>query len=141
MVGKCAGRKSVENKFKNGLLPTGQVLNPTTDFKLLNGNTARFIFVGVDAVISGWNGGTAVVLFNNKSCFLSETAFIILNQNNFTLLLIDARIPTCLYFFPFVPLQYKPYGNDIPHKSWRENFLLPPVKGWNNYGLKKMYCS
>ena len=37
--------------------PTGQVFNPTTDFKLPNGNPARFIFAGADGVISGWNSG------------------------------------------------------------------------------------
>jgi uncharacterized protein (TIGR03118 family) len=56
-----------------GGLPTGQVLNPTTDFKLLNGNAARFIFVGVDGVISGWNGGTAAVRMVNRSATAAYT--------------------------------------------------------------------
>ncbi len=37
--------------------PSGQLFNPTNDFKLSNGNPARFIFAGLDGVISGWNGG------------------------------------------------------------------------------------
>ncbi|HEX3168072.1 MAG TPA: TIGR03118 family protein [Chitinophagaceae bacterium] len=41
--------------------PTGQVSNGTTDFKLPNGNPARFIFAGADGVISGWNGGTTAI--------------------------------------------------------------------------------
>jgi len=42
--------------------PTGQVFNgSTTDFKLPNGNPARFIFAGADGVISGWNGGNAAI--------------------------------------------------------------------------------
>jgi uncharacterized protein (TIGR03118 family) len=41
--------------------PTGQVFNGTTDFKLPNGNPARFIFAGADGVISGWNGGAAAI--------------------------------------------------------------------------------
>lgn len=40
--------------------PTGAVFNAsTTDFKLSNGNPARFIFAGTDGVISGWNTGNA----------------------------------------------------------------------------------
>ena len=41
--------------------PTGQVNNSTTDFKLPNGNPARFVFAGADGVISGWNGGAAAI--------------------------------------------------------------------------------
>jgi uncharacterized protein (TIGR03118 family) len=41
--------------------PSGQVFNATTDFKLPNGNPARFIFAGLEGVISGWNGGPAAV--------------------------------------------------------------------------------
>jgi uncharacterized protein (TIGR03118 family) len=36
--------------------PTGIVFNTTTDFKLLNGAPARFIFAQADGIISGWNG-------------------------------------------------------------------------------------
>lgn len=46
--------------------PTGQVFNASTDFKLPNGNPARFIFDGVDGVISGWNGGTAAIRMISK---------------------------------------------------------------------------
>lgn len=35
--------------------PTGIVFNGTTDFVLANGQAARFIFAGLDGVISGWN--------------------------------------------------------------------------------------
>jgi uncharacterized protein (TIGR03118 family) len=41
--------------------PSGQVFNGTGGFKLPNGNPARFIFAGLDGVISGWNGGAAAV--------------------------------------------------------------------------------
>jgi uncharacterized protein (TIGR03118 family) len=40
-----------------GGLPTGIVFNASSDFKLPNGNPARFIFDGLDGIISGWNGG------------------------------------------------------------------------------------
>ncbi len=41
--------------------PTGQVFNSTSDFKLPNGNPAKFIFAGADGAISGWNGGTDAI--------------------------------------------------------------------------------
>ncbi|HEU0064222.1 MAG TPA: TIGR03118 family protein, partial [Flavisolibacter sp.] len=36
--------------------PTGVVFNPSSGFTLTTGGPARFIFVGVDGVISAWNG-------------------------------------------------------------------------------------
>jgi uncharacterized protein (TIGR03118 family) len=36
--------------------PTGVVFNSSTGFALSTGGAARFIFVGVDGVVSGWNG-------------------------------------------------------------------------------------
>lgn len=48
--------------------PTGQVFNGSaTDFKLPNGNPARFIFATEDGTISGWNGGTSAVLVVDNS--------------------------------------------------------------------------
>jgi len=36
--------------------PTGIVFNSTKGFKLTNGSPAAFIFVGVDGIVSAWNG-------------------------------------------------------------------------------------
>jgi uncharacterized protein (TIGR03118 family) len=41
--------------------PTGQINNPTTDFKLPNGTPARFIFATAEGGVSGWNGGATAV--------------------------------------------------------------------------------
>lgn len=41
--------------------PTGIVFNSSSDFKLPNGNPARFIFASADGTISGWNGGATAV--------------------------------------------------------------------------------
>ena len=41
--------------------PSGQVFNGTSDFKLPNGNPAKFIFAGLDGIISGWNGGASAI--------------------------------------------------------------------------------
>jgi uncharacterized protein (TIGR03118 family) len=43
-------------------LPTGQIRNSTTDFKLANGNPASFIFDGLDGTITAWNGGATAEL-------------------------------------------------------------------------------
>jgi uncharacterized protein (TIGR03118 family) len=49
--------------------PTGIVFNSSaTDFILANGKPAAFIFVGVDGILSGWNGpagNNALVIHNN----------------------------------------------------------------------------
>ncbi len=49
--------------------PSGQVFNGTGDFKLPNGNPAKFLFAGLDGIISGWNGGSsaAIALDDSKS--------------------------------------------------------------------------
>jgi uncharacterized protein (TIGR03118 family) len=50
-----------------GGTPTGVVLNPSSvDFALSNGKPARFIFVNLDGVISGWNGGANAELIKNN---------------------------------------------------------------------------
>ena len=41
--------------------PTGQIHNPTTDFKLPNNSPAQFIFASADGSISGWNSGTNAI--------------------------------------------------------------------------------
>jgi len=41
--------------------PTGHVYNPTSDFKLPNGNAAQFIFATADGTISGWNAGSVAI--------------------------------------------------------------------------------
>lgn len=41
--------------------PTGIVFNSSSDFKLPNGNPARFIFATDDGTISGWNGGSTAI--------------------------------------------------------------------------------
>lgn len=50
--------------------PSGIVFNGTSGFELEKGGPARFIFVGTDGVVSGWNpefGNTAARLADNSS--------------------------------------------------------------------------
>jgi len=47
--------------------PTGIVFNGTSDFKLPNGNPARFIFAEADGLLSGWNGGNAAIKMADDS--------------------------------------------------------------------------
>ncbi|HSC38105.1 MAG TPA: TIGR03118 family protein, partial [Chitinophagaceae bacterium] len=56
--------------------PTGVVFSGSaTDFKLSNGQPARFIFVGVDGILSGWNGaaGNNALLIKNNSATSAYT--------------------------------------------------------------------
>jgi len=56
-------------------VPTGTVFNGTTDFKLPNGNPARFLFVTEDGTISGWNGGAqAIVVSTDKDAVYKGAA-------------------------------------------------------------------
>jgi uncharacterized protein (TIGR03118 family) len=53
-----------------GGTPTGIAFNSTSDFALSNGDPARFIFVGVDGILSGWNPGAnnnALVIEDNSA--------------------------------------------------------------------------
>jgi len=47
--------------------PTGIVFNGTTDFKISNGQPARFIFVSLDGVLSGWNSGNRALTIKNNA--------------------------------------------------------------------------
>lgn len=48
--------------------PTGQVCNFTSDFKLSDGNPAKFIFATADGIIAGWNSGSdAVIKIDNTT--------------------------------------------------------------------------
>jgi len=57
--------------------PTGIVFNGSSDFKLPNGNPARFIFVGVDGILSGWNTGDFAVRKVDSSATSAYTGLAI----------------------------------------------------------------
>jgi uncharacterized protein (TIGR03118 family) len=57
--------------------PTGIVFNKSSGFKLPNGNPARFIFVGDDGVISGWNGGDVAIRVKDHSGTAAYTGLAI----------------------------------------------------------------
>ncbi len=57
--------------------PTGIVFNGSSGFRLPNGNPARFIFVGDDGVISGWNGGDVAIRTKDNSSTASYTGLAI----------------------------------------------------------------
>jgi len=62
-----------------GGLPTGVVFAGGKGFRLSNGGTANFIFVGVDGVLSGWNGaaGNNAIRMRNLSATSSFTGLAI----------------------------------------------------------------
>jgi uncharacterized protein (TIGR03118 family) len=47
--------------------PTGIIANSTGDFKLPNGNPARFIFAEAEGLLSAWNGGNAATKMADDS--------------------------------------------------------------------------
>ncbi|MGC4038942.1 MAG: TIGR03118 family protein [Chitinophagaceae bacterium] len=57
--------------------PTGTVFNGTTGFVLSNGTAARFLFVGTDGVLSGWNGGNRALLIKDNSATSAYTGMAI----------------------------------------------------------------
>jgi uncharacterized protein (TIGR03118 family) len=62
--------------------PSGQVFNNTTDFKLANGQPARFIFAGLDGIISAWNGGPSAAAMVDDSEEGAVYSGIAIAQNN-----------------------------------------------------------
>jgi uncharacterized protein (TIGR03118 family) len=50
-----------------GGIPTGQVFNNSTGFKIPGGAASRFIFAGIDGVISGWASGAAAVTLVDRN--------------------------------------------------------------------------
>ena len=103
--------------------PTGIVFNGSSDFKLPNGNPARFIFAGDDGVISGWNGGTAAKVAVNNSANAVYLGLAIgasggnnfLYASNFKAGRIDvyngAWAPVSMSFTdPALPADYSPFN-------------------------------
>jgi TIGR03118 family protein len=60
--------------------PTGHVYNPTSDFKLPNGNAATFIFATSDGIISGWNIGNNAVEKIDRSAGASYLGVALANK-------------------------------------------------------------
>jgi uncharacterized protein (TIGR03118 family) len=67
-----------------GGAPSGIIFNGTTGFKLTNKNPARFIFVGTDGVVSGWNGGNKAERVANNSATASYTGLTMATSNGNT---------------------------------------------------------
>lgn len=66
--------------------PTGAVFNSSSDFVLSNGGAARFIFDGVDGIISGWNpaaGNFALVAKNKAGAVYTGLAIAMDNGQNY----------------------------------------------------------
>ncbi|MEO6915114.1 MAG: TIGR03118 family protein [Chitinophagaceae bacterium] len=57
--------------------PTGQVFNASTDFVLPNGTIARFIFVGIDGILSAWSSGNTAWRLKNNAATSAYTGLAI----------------------------------------------------------------
>jgi uncharacterized protein (TIGR03118 family) len=107
-----------------GGLPTGIVFNGSTDFKLPNGNPARFIFAGVDGVVSGWNTGNFAIRKLDSSATSAYTGLAIgvsgganyLYGANFRARRIDVfdkdwhSVTTMPFHDPNLPAGYSPFN-------------------------------
>jgi uncharacterized protein (TIGR03118 family) len=106
-----------------GGIPTGQVFNSSTGFKLSNGNPAKFIFAGVDGVISGWNGGAAALPMvdrNGTSVYTGITIAVsgtdtLLYAADFSSRKIDVfnksmTLQTVTFTDPVMPAEYSPFN-------------------------------
>jgi uncharacterized protein (TIGR03118 family) len=107
--------------------PTGVVFNPSnTDFLLSNGQPGRFLFVGVDGIISGWNpgGGGTALLIKNNSATASYTGLALATHDgenflyaaNFKAGTIEVynktftRVHHKPFIDPFLPKGYSPFN-------------------------------
>ena len=107
--------------------PTGVVFNASnTDFLLSNGAAGRFIFVGVDGIISAWNGaaGSTALLVKDNSEASSYTGLALaadaganfLYAANFHARSIDVfdntftKVTTKPFWDPYLPAGYSPFN-------------------------------
>ena len=104
--------------------PTGIVFNPTAEFVLPTGGPARFIFVGVDGVLSAWNGAQGNHAFRKAVVPLSAFTGLTMGTNAGMNLLYAANFrarridvwngswnPVSLPFTdPNLPAGYSPYN-------------------------------
>jgi len=106
--------------------PTGVVFNGSADFVLSNGQPARFIFVGDDGVLSGWNGAagnTAIKVLNNSAtsvylglALANDGGANFLYAANFKTSKIDvfdknfAQVMTKPFKDPAIPAGYAPFN-------------------------------
>ena len=111
-----------------GGAPTGIVFNPTADFKISNGQPARFIFVGTDGVVSGWNpasGNFALRVLNNSATsgytgltMANDGSNTFLYAANFKAHRIDvfdknfAMVPMA-FMDPALPSSYSPFNIQV----------------------------
>jgi uncharacterized protein (TIGR03118 family) len=110
-----------------GGTPTGTVSNSNTaDFILSNGQAGRFLFVGLDGVISGWNGaaGSNALLIKNNAGQAAYTGMALAQHNgqNFlylanplkgTIDVLDAKfnaVTTKPFRDPSLPAGYVPFN-------------------------------
>jgi uncharacterized protein (TIGR03118 family) len=106
-----------------GGIPTGQVFNNSTGFKNAGGAASRFIFAGIDGVISGWSSGAAAVTLVDRNATSVYTGLALGITGTDTLLYaadfnskkIDVfdrnmTIRTMSFIDPALPAGYAPFN-------------------------------
>jgi uncharacterized protein (TIGR03118 family) len=112
--------------------PTGIVFNAsTTDFLLANALPAKFIFVGVDGVLSGWNGGNNAQLIQNNVATSSYTGLALAASGGANYLYAaDFRTGKIdVWDKNFAPVTWMPFKDD--HLPWGYSpFNIQAVGTW-----------
>ncbi|HEY0433535.1 MAG TPA: TIGR03118 family protein [Chitinophagaceae bacterium] len=96
--------------------PTGIVFNGSSGFKLSNGKPARFIFVGVDGVISGWNSGNSAERIYDNSATSVYTGLAIAANGQ------DSLIYAANFRTASIDV-YDQNWTRVNHKGFRDFFL------------------
>jgi uncharacterized protein (TIGR03118 family) len=113
--------------------PTGIVFNGSTDFVLSNGKPGLFIFVGVDGVLSGWNGsaGNNAILIKNNAATSAYTG-LTLATNGGANFLYAANFRTGkidVWDKNFAPVTWMPF-NDSHLPAGYSPFNIQIVGSW-----------
>ena len=112
-----------------GGVPTGAVFNPTGGFKLSNGNPAKFIFVGEDGIISGWNAGNGAEVAITNSSAVYKGATIAMNNGapylyvaNFKAKKVEVydslwNMVSKSFWDPGIPADYSPFNVQVINEN------------------------
>jgi uncharacterized protein (TIGR03118 family) len=138
--------------------PTGIVFNGSnTDFFLSNGQVARFLFVGVDGILSGWNqnAGKAALLIKNNSATSVYTGLAIATEGNDSYLyaadfrgrkiqVFDRLFNTVMnkpFLDPYIPADYAPFNIQAVGDKLYVMYAKVGADGRDEKGVGKGYVN
>lgn len=141
---------------RTGGHPTGIIFNGGSDFMLSNGQPARFIFVGVDGILSGWNqpaGDTALLIKNNSATSAYTGLTMAANDGNNYLYAADFRagkiavwdksfaLVNMSFNDPNIPSGYAPFNIQVVGTKLFVTYAKVGADGEDEPGVGKGYVS